>query len=217
MATAKCDPCPPSFSPSEPTLIPQGDVASLGGDVVDPELFGTDGSGVPSLEWHRLVLTRMHARLAPEDVSEDLVFETAGLLLGGTGTGGIYQRQTIERDSAQSWPQPHQFQGRYIVHHRWAQDILCSHPVRNRWVEGEGYTEAKSPNNTSSAPTMRTQDHMDLLDLELEPPGEPRYIYTQCPETGGGGCASTSGGSVDTPLLLLLAMAMVGLRRRWRG
>ncbi len=75
-----------------------------------------------------LVLTRLHARYAPDDVGEDLVFREAGPIAGGRermGDGGVEQgaqQSTINN-----------FQGRYIIRHTWDGELACENPVRGRW------------------------------------------------------------------------------------
>lgn len=106
----KCDPCP------GPTLS-AADLRTLGGDVVR--------AGSPG----QYVLTRLHARYTKASLGEDLVFKAAPPIVGGREHYVVAQK--LEKRSTPA--SINNFQGRYIIRHRWKGRISCTNPVRNRW------------------------------------------------------------------------------------
>jgi hypothetical protein len=127
-----CDPCP------EPPLMPD-ELALLGGDVIVPGEQDpySDIPGVvpqrqrrPSFQPYGFVLTRLHYRYDKDGLDEDLVFRAAGPIVGGRGmpdqTGELGER----RAQASSI---NNFQGRYVILHRWEGELSCSSPQRGMW------------------------------------------------------------------------------------
>jgi hypothetical protein len=105
-----CDPCPgPVLSPS--------DIATLGGDVV---------GGSDDMNW---TLTRLHYRYDRNGLSDDLVFRAAGPMVGGRGIPDAAGRmpQGVTADSVNN------FQGRYVILHRWNRPLRCEHPRHGNW------------------------------------------------------------------------------------
>jgi hypothetical protein len=111
-----CDPCP------GPVLEEQ-DFATLGNDVI--------GSG-------GFVLTRLHARYDKDDMKDDLVFEAAPPIVGGReqylDDGKL--EESAREDSYNN------FQGRYIIRHRWTKKIGCKNPERGIWGGKPGAEDA---------------------------------------------------------------------------
>jgi MYXO-CTERM domain-containing protein len=105
-----CDPCPELD-------VNQGDVMSLGGDVVGGQLAqGT------------FVLTRLHARYGAADMKDDLRFRAAKPITGGREEWQAGQLEHGAKDSAQNY-----FQGRYAIRHAWTGPVKCAHPQRGVW------------------------------------------------------------------------------------
>jgi len=226
----KCDPCPPGFTPTQPLILDSLDVASLGGDVIDPWQFGDvaareqlDPNDREFRNWGSLLLTRMHARYGKEDVSQDLVFRAASMIKGGVGGSGGAQAATADT------PEPFStFQGRYIIHNRWSGEIACDDPVRGRWIAAGLTDSAPSPNTMGMTPVdVADVAFDDLLDTDALPPTEqPREIVVSCGQqrrqdrrANGGLCSASpmgQGAPVAPVLLLVGLMGVAGFVGRKR-
>ncbi|MDW8245789.1 MAG: DUF2330 domain-containing protein [Sandaracinaceae bacterium] len=105
-----CDPCP------GPTLTPS-DIMTLGADVL------------PGQSPYGFTLTRLHYRYSRDTLGEDLVFQVAPPVQGGTGipdqSGAIMQGVMPARTNM--------FQGRYVILHRWDGPVACEIPRWGRW------------------------------------------------------------------------------------
>jgi hypothetical protein len=120
---SSCDPCPtPALSAQE--------IATLGGDVL-----GEQNS-------RSMVLTRLHYRYGADGLDEDLVFKTAEGAYGGRGTPNT-QGEMTEQGATVRPGSRNNFQGRYIILHRWDGEVACDSPVRGQWG---------GPNNSKSTP-----------------------------------------------------------------
>lgn len=94
-----CDPCPAP-------VMGEGDLLSLGARAANADPKATN--------W---VISRMHARYGAEDLDEDLVFQVAEPLIGGTtlqGGQGSYKGSF------------NTFQGRYLVRHQQRGTLQCA-------------------------------------------------------------------------------------------
>ena len=127
-----CDPCP------EPPLMPN-ELALLGGDVIVPGEQDpySDIPGVvpqsrrrPSFQPYGFVLTRLHYRYDKDGLDEDLVFRAAGPIVGGRGMPNQQGELGERRAQASS---VNNFQGRYVILHRWEGELTCSSPQRGMW------------------------------------------------------------------------------------
>jgi hypothetical protein len=127
-----CDPCP------EPPLMPN-ELALLGGDVIVPGAQDpySDIPGVvpqrqprPSFQPYGFVLTRLHYRYDKDGLDEDLVFRAAGPIVGGRGMPNQQGELGERRAQASS---VNNFQGRYVILHRWESELTCSSPQRGMW------------------------------------------------------------------------------------
>lgn len=126
---AGCDPCP------GPTLGPK-EGAYLGLDEFEDVRFW---------DW---TITRLHARYAPNDIGEDLVFQKAEAVVGGRE-----MRQpdgTIEQGAKPA--NVNNFQGRYIIRHPWRGPVWCPNPKFGRWGGPPG-----GRNSTTTAPSPNTR------------------------------------------------------------
>ncbi len=108
-----CDPCP--TQPLDPS-----ELSTLGLDVMGAQGTAAQGS---------MVLTRLHYRYDRDDLGDDLVFRPAPAIIGGRGVPNTRGRM-VERTAPSS---SNQFQGRYVILHRWAGPVACAHPQRGVW------------------------------------------------------------------------------------
>jgi hypothetical protein len=113
---SSCDPCP--IPPLE-----DADVATLGGDVLNPSAeeasYGAGG----------FVVTRLHARYAKDTLGDDLHFRPATAIVGGReegATGGSLPQGAQESST-------NNFQARYIIRHRWQGAVACESPQFGVW------------------------------------------------------------------------------------
>jgi len=146
--SGSCDPCP------GPTLTP-ADIATLGGDLL--------GDTSP-MSW---TLTRLHARYTRETLGEDLVFQAAEGLIGGRGTPDNQGRLQEETQPSST----NQFQGRYVILHRWAGAMACEQPQRGVWG-GPPSSGSDSPSTTAAKGRLegvpkKVKDLAALLEDEL--------------------------------------------------
>jgi hypothetical protein len=128
-ASSTCDPCP------GPTMDEQ-ELASLGGDVLPSKDQG----------FYDFVVTRLHARYTKDALGEDLVFKTAGPIVGGREVMGPDGRLETgaHPDSYNN------FQGRYAIRHPWKGSINCAQPRRGVW--------GGPPEGVQSAPLKVAKD-----------------------------------------------------------
>ena len=133
---SSCDPCPG-------TQIFSSDFYTLGADVIP--------SGSTSF-----VLTRLHARYAPGDITEDLVFRAAPPITGGRGTphGDTMPTQTVTSSGSND------FQGRYMIMHPWEGPITCENPRRGIW--------GGPPSGYQTPVVAEDMGMVERADLDLE-------------------------------------------------
>jgi hypothetical protein len=132
-----CDPCP---GPA----LGANDFMTLGADVLEGTPIASPGPttqapapGRPAPPTRRrmprgygmdFVLTRLHARYG-KDLSEDLVFRAAPPIVGGREfvTSGTKLEEGAKPSSVNN------FQGRYIIRHKWTGPVACKNPRRGIW------------------------------------------------------------------------------------
>jgi hypothetical protein len=119
-AANTCDPCP------GPALQPQ-DALILGGDVLPS--FAEDIKNQNIWGLTNLTLTRLHARYDQTSLGEDLVFRNGAPMDGGREAAD----GDIKNDNDAKQAYANQFQGRYIIRHRWEGKIECQNPQRGIW------------------------------------------------------------------------------------
>ena len=152
-----CDPCP--TQPLQP-----GEIALLGGDVIDGMAVQGQGQIAPNRRrrpspgfggsggW---TLTRLHHRYDSGDLDHDLVFRRAEAVVGGRGMpnpqGQLEGQHPIRESSV------NQFQGRYVMLHRWTGAVRCDSPVRGRWggPPGQGGVRGRTPPPASAPSPIR--------------------------------------------------------------
>jgi len=206
-----CDPCP------GPTLDFE-DYATLGADVLEGgEEFSQFGRG-----W---TLTRLHARYGKDGLTDDLVFQKAGPVVGGREVYDAAGR--LETGAKPAEYGSDNFQGRYIMRNRWTGAVDCEDPQFGRWggppsgVEQPSTGTALSP-NTRGEPSNIETGGTSIEDRELETlvkeDIEDIDVTAQNPtETGnndsGRGCSSagTAGGGAG---LVFALLGMLGISRR---
>ncbi|MEO8707135.1 MAG: hypothetical protein ABI867_44320, partial [Kofleriaceae bacterium] len=114
-----CDPCPGP-------VLDQNDFLTLGADVLEGTRAKPQAYAAADF-----VLTRLHARYG-KDLSDDLRFKAVDPIAGGRELPGGQPEEG-------SQPAPiNNFQGRYILRHRWLGPLTCEKPVRGRWGGPEG-------------------------------------------------------------------------------
>ncbi len=151
-----CDPCP--TQPLQP-----GEIALLGGDVIDGMPVQEQGQQAMPNRRRRpspgfggsggWTLTRLHHRYDAGDLDHDLVFRRAEAIVGGRGMpnqeGELTEQHAVRQSNV------NQFQGRYVMLHRWTRPIRCANPVRGRWGgppgQGVGFLGRMPP--AASAPS----------------------------------------------------------------
>ena len=208
-SASSCDPCP------GPTLN-QEDFATFGADVLDSD----------EAMWIGWTLTRIHLRYDASTLGDDLVFSAATPIMGGRES---YNNGELETGASPGWT--NNFQGRYIIRHRWDGAVECDNPIYGRWggpdgAESPGAPQpAVSPNTEGASDSSTTSSSGDsggglpsdqLEDLVYDPIPELNVEPTSSPTTttSDTGCTCQS---TDTSLLvLLLAGLFLTTRRRRR-
>ncbi|MCB9684206.1 MAG: DUF2330 domain-containing protein [Alphaproteobacteria bacterium] len=130
-----CDPCP------TPPLE-ESDILTLGGDVA--------GGG----NAYGYTLTRLHYRYGADGLKEDLVFKAAEPVIGGRGMPDP-SGELSERGAAPSGS--NQFQGRYVILHRWEGEVACKSATHGRWGgPPDGGEQTTAAPSRLSAPAAKT-------------------------------------------------------------
>jgi MYXO-CTERM domain-containing protein len=233
-----CDPCPE-------TPLQLEELVTLGADVL-PKYAGRVKSADGSASWQvpgEFVLTRLHARYGKEALGEDLVFKSAGAIVGGREIGGAGKLEQGAQPGGSNT-----FQGRYIIRHPWTGPITCKEPIRGRWGgpwpdwKGGGGAKPQAAQNLAFAPRGANlgmyvaQDMPELqvvavaddvpepaptksetkVEAKVEAKSETKVEAKSEPATkssAGCGCAA---GETDAAggLAGLLGLAWLGRRRR---
>ena len=212
---SSCDPCPePALDPSELTI--------LGADVVGGDPYG-------------FVLTRLHYRYGPNDLDHDLVFRAAPPIVGGRGMPNA-EGKLQEQEAAQQ-AGINNFQGRYVILHRWEGELSCSSPSPGHWGGPPGGGSTPRPIAARGGPALAAPSAApsaqlgalvaeDIESLELhvgdtnpEPQPQPQPMpITRPPPTpaaGEGGCAGCTVGSRSAvPAMWVMVGLMVGFGMR---
>lgn len=153
-----CDPCP------GPTLD-AGDYMTLGADVLPNQ---------PTWGW---TITRLHARYEKGDIGADLVFREAGPIVGG-------RERYDENGDLETGSEPgsvNNFQGRYIIRHRWTGPVMCQDPQFGRWGGPPG--ESGGP-TINSNPSPNTTGEPVESSGSLEGAGLEELVVEAIPELG---------------------------------
>ena len=208
---ASCDPCPgPALTGS--------DIASLGGDVIN-DMAESGGVRRPGYRsgW---VITRLHARYGADEIGKDIVFEKAPPIVGGRER--YDEEGNLERGATEG--RINNFQGRYIIRHRWDKAVLCSDPEYGRWggPPGENHSgpttqTAKGPNNGGAGLDDVESDEEPELSKNVRQDIPELGVKAESKEEGPGAeraCSQTPFGDGSTlPLGLLALFGGLGLLR----
>ena len=227
-----CDPCPgPQLGYHE--------LATLGGDVIDPSVMGGQGGRGGYNMGSSFVLTRLHARYGKE-ISDDLHFKAAPPVAGGRE----FLKEAGKLEEGATAASTNNFQGRYAIRHPWTGALTCANPVRGRWggppaelqIADPGVKPAVdlafAPRGEIALPDVVKRDVPEIdikagaakvvaapADTTARPapvaPVKPAAVPAGEPKKSGCGC-STSGPENG---LLILGVAALVLRRpsRRRG
>lgn len=176
----------------------------VGGGLSNAELWalGVDAApGAAALQdpGEGLVITRLHARLAPDEITQDLELRSARPLVGGTdehpqpGPAPVADPALDGRD---------QFQTRYLINHTWAGSLECADPLRGVWGPGPG----------GEQPEPRFVRGLSSVDRTL---ALPEVLAQDLPALGI--TARRCGCDVDGPASPVWLLAGLLLRRRRRA
>jgi hypothetical protein len=113
-----CDPCTTS------TMSP-ADLRVLGVDAIT----GSDAWSYRELS--RFVITRLHTKLDPERMSDDLVFRAAPPIEGGN-SAPVGRAGHMRARGAENPTQP-RFQTRFAILHPWTEPVACEAPRFRGW------------------------------------------------------------------------------------
>ena len=185
----------------------------------------------PSWQPYGFVLTRLHYRYDKDGLGEDLVFRAAGPIVGGRGMPD-QQGELGERRAQPS--SINNFQGRYVILHRWEGSIACENPQRGIWggpPDGPtpkpfaaGNTALKGTVSTTLTNRLPELIRTDIPELGLEagkveraPKSKPDPVEGEGPRGDAGtsdGCAVSAVKSASLGWIALCFVAMWLPRRR---
>ena len=138
----------------------------------NPDVLGGD-AGSPS-GW---TLTRLHYRYGADGLKEDLVFRAAPPVIGGRGVPDA-SGELAEHDAAPS--SYNQFQGRYVILHRWEGSLACQSPHRGTWGgPWDGRQETFTAGSGLNGPVARTSRPLSELLLDGFGAVHPRQPSTR--------------------------------------
>ena len=101
------------------------------------------------MSWRNWTLTRIHLRYDSSTLGDDLVFAEAEPIFGGRE---VYNEdRELETGSGPGWT--NNFQGRYIIRHRWDGPVECGSPVYGRWGGPDGSDFPGAPQSATSPNT----------------------------------------------------------------
>ena len=173
-SSGSCDPCPgPSLSGD--------DIALLGGAVMPGPM-------------NNVVLTRLHTRYSKQTLGDDLVFRPAPPVVGGRENPGAAGLSIEARPDTTN-----NFQGRYVIRHRWKGPVRCAEPGFGQWG-GPPPNVHRSNVGTTQDPALAPRGKLALASM----------LAVDVPQLGFGGVGSTGAGHVPRFELAVLAGAALG-------
>jgi hypothetical protein len=141
-----------------------------------------------------IVLTRLHVRYAKDSLGEDLVFRTAGAIVGGRerrdGTGALEHGATQDSNN--------NFQARYAIRHAWAGPVACENPHRGVWggPPGGGTPAPLAAQKLAFVP----RGHLELASMVRQAVPELALLAAPVPPSAGGAADSPAPvGSASPP------------------
>ena len=167
-----CDPCPT-------TPLQSNELAVLGADVIDGmQVPGQTQPSQPNVRRVRpsfggsngYTLTRLHFRYGAEGLDRDLVFRTAPPIVGGRGMPDA--EGTLQEKHAVAQGGVNNFQGRYVMLHRWEGAVQCANPRRGFWGGPPGSGGGRPVPQPQAAPSVLRagpQQPANLLALVADP------------------------------------------------
>jgi hypothetical protein len=173
----------------------------VGGELTRAELDALGADAAPGIAalgrlGEALVVTRLHARLAPDAIKEDLELRGGRPIVGGTdqhpepGPAPVADPAMDGRNA---------FQVRYLIRHAWAGGLACDDPLHGVW----------GPSPTGETGEPRFVRALSDVDRTL---ALPEYLAQDLPALGitAKRCGCDAGGPAGLAWLVLLAL----VRRR---
>lgn len=205
-----CDPCP------GPVTLQPEDLTTLGLDVIQDEDYWS---------W---IITRIHVQYDKDEVGEDLVFRKANPIVGGrehVQENGELEEGAVESDF-------NNFQARYIIRHRWEDDVDCEEPQYGIWGADPNSENPWGQPPVTSNPSPNTSGNDVFVDNSSTP--VEQLVEEDIPEIGviagaagpdagpktePGACSAASPSSTigGAGFLALLGFIGFGVRRRRRN
>jgi hypothetical protein len=145
-------PPPPPLAPPGPAPFVAMPLPGVARDAGVPPFVPTHDAvvAVPGGLPHDFVLTRLHARVTPADIGDDLELRKAPPIEGGREFSGAHAPVTLTADATSS------FQARYILRHGWGGAVDCDDP---RWGVWGGQDKESAPAiNVAQALATATPD-----------------------------------------------------------
>lgn len=212
-----CDPCP------EPPLE-ASEIVTLGADVLPAIQDAVEGGEVDYGFASNFTLTRLHARYKKDALGEDLVFRAAPPIVGGTGMPD--EKGELPRGVQATGY--NNFQGRYVILHRWTGPVECENPRRGVWggpIQQVAGGPLQVATNTAFAPrggvelaSMLAAPAPELESTPKLPSGpvtENPWRDVAIPKRGGcASCAVGAPASGAAALALALGGVIAALARR---
>jgi MYXO-CTERM domain-containing protein len=216
-SASSCDPCPQPGLTLDELKVLGADVLPLAAGVWDEQgnLVDRDAQWrVPS----EFVLTRLHARYDQSSLGEDLVFQQAPGLTGGTGMPRAGKLgQPMQEQVTLGEHNHNMFQARYAILHYWQEPLTCSDPIWDRWGYGKNQAESRGPAVAEQLAFVARDAKLEQFVAGERPPRPeiPTEVEAVARKAGCNceiDAASTSG----TTLAGLVSMLLLGLIPRRR-
>ena len=176
----------------------------IGGPLTREELQALGADAAPGVAASgdlagALVVTRLHARLAPDTITADLELRGAPAIVGGTderpepGPAPVADPALDGRND---------FQTRYLIRHAWAGGLACADPLHGVW----------GPSPTGAPAEPRFVRALSDVDRTL---ALPEYLAQDLPELDI--AAKRCGCDARSPAGLAWLVLVLGLVRRRRA
>jgi hypothetical protein len=166
----------------------------------------------PPVNTWGFTLTRLHARYKKDALGEDLVFKEASAIEGG--------REGVAMSAKSTPASVNNFQGRYIIRHKWTGPVACSEPRYGIWGGPPNGQQNATKSATNSAFAPRGQVKAASFLAQPEPPRGPNPpSSTDAPPSASSkscacGFVGAPSGFASLGLGALAAAAIYARRRR---